>query len=150
MKCNKCSEPKSKSDFYKSNKSICKDCLKKSAKKYREDNIERVKEYDKGRANNPERVEARKAYAKTEEGIIAGNRAKKRWQDNNAIKRGAHVITGNAIRDGKLIKVPCENCGDPKVHAHHDDYAKPLEVRWLCSTCHKDWHKEHGEAVNGN
>lgn len=32
-------------------------------------------------------------------------------------------------------------CGtSEKVHAHHHDYAKPLEVRWLCFRCHKASH----------
>jgi len=52
----------------------------------------------------------------------------------------------NATR--KLTKQPCEKCGAKKVEAHHDDYAEPLNVRWLCSCCHNLWHKDHGEAKN--
>jgi transposase-like protein len=104
--------------------------------------------YDKSRANEPHRVEARKAYLKTEAGKSAATKAKKRYIERSAIKRGAHVIVGNAIRDGRLIRMPCEICGSVSVHAHHDDYAKPLEVRWLCPKHHKQWHDENGEGLN--
>jgi ribosomal protein S27AE len=43
---------------------------------------------------------------------------------------------------GKIIRQPCENCGDLFAEKHHDDYSKPLEVRWLCRPCHLVFHKE--------
>lgn len=43
-----------------------------------------------------------------------------------------------AIKTGKLIKQPCEVCGEINVHAHHDDYSKPFEVRWLCRKHHRE------------
>lgn len=42
---------------------------------------------------------------------------------------------------GKITKQPCEVCG-AVAQAHHDDYSKPLEVRWLCPVHHKQEHKE--------
>jgi len=42
-------------------------------------------------------------------------------------------------RRGKLIPKPCEVCGSENAQAHHDDYSKPVDVRWLC----KDDHQEH-------
>lgn len=39
-------------------------------------------------------------------------------------------------RRGLLVPKPCEDCGDPGVEKHHDDYSKPLEVRWFCRRCH--------------
>lgn len=51
----------------------------------------------------------------------------------------------NAIRRGTLIKGDnCEICGATNPEAHHDDYAKPLEVRWLCKDCHCKLHREIG------
>jgi len=45
----------------------------------------------------------------------------------------------NAAR--KLERQPCEVCGDLNVHAHHDDYSKPLDVRWLCRSHHGAVHR---------
>jgi hypothetical protein len=37
------------------------------------------------------------------------------------------------VRRGVIQKGPCEVCGtDKEIQAHHDDYSKPLKVRWLC------------------
>ena len=36
--------------------------------------------------------------------------------------------------------MPCEVCGELKVEAHHDDYYKPFEVRWLCGHHHREHH----------
>lgn len=47
-----------------------------------------------------------------------------------------------------LKRMPCEVCGNEKVEAHHDDYAKPLNVRWLCQAHHKQWHRDNGEGKN--
>jgi len=35
----------------------------------------------------------------------------------------------------------CEDCGGRSPHAHHKDYSKPLEVDWLCSSCHGKRHR---------
>ena len=43
-------------------------------------------------------------------------------------------------RQGKLFDGPCEVCSSPYTHAHHEDYAKPLEIRWLCGSHHTRYH----------
>ena len=48
----------------------------------------------------------------------------------------ARMAVTNAIAAGRLHRQPCEVCGAVLVEAHHDDYAKPLEVRWLCRSHH--------------
>lgn len=59
---------------------------------------------------------------------------------DNPQKRKAHHAVNNAIRDGRLIRQPCEICG-AKAQAHHDDYSKPLDVRWLCPVHHSEQHQ---------
>jgi ribosomal protein S27AE len=49
-----------------------------------------------------------------------------------------------AIKSGKLIRKPCEICGELKVQAHHDDYSKTYDVRWLCWKHHREFHDSHG------
>lgn len=121
----------------------CKECTKARTKRNRLVNLDHYKEYDRNRANRPDRIAARVAYQQTPEGRIAASRAKLHYATRNPVKRAAHVTCGNAIRDGKLIRQPCEVCGSAKAQAHHDDYSKPLDVRWLCSTHHSEWHKHN-------
>jgi hypothetical protein len=67
-----------------------------------------------------------------------------RWPD----KRQAHCIVNNAIRSGRLVKPDaCQECGlGGRVHGHHPDYSKPLEVMWLCPQCHGRQHRKKTAA----
>jgi hypothetical protein len=49
----------------------------------------------------------------------------------------------SAIEAGKIVRPSqCGQCGKPgRVHGHHHDYTKPLEVKWLCALCHAWEHK---------
>jgi hypothetical protein len=104
-----------------------------------------------------ERAEKKKAYNKMwaaknrakvaeygrkyyREGIEKNKRRYTAYKANNPEKRKAQDAVKIAIRNGTLIRKPCEVCGKIKVDAHHDDYSKPLEVRWLCRSHHKDHH----------
>ena len=55
----------------------------------------------------------------------------------------ARTAATHAVEVGLLIKEPCSECGDPKSEAHHDDYSKALEVRWLCRKHHREFHRAH-------
>lgn len=48
-----------------------------------------------------------------------------------------------AISSGRILRQPCEVCGAEPAEAHHDDYNKPLDVRWLCRACHSKWHRNN-------
>ncbi len=54
--------------------------------------------------------------------------------------------TRSAIEAGFLVRKICEKCGAIKTDAHHDDYTKPLEVRWLCRPHHADHHRAQASA----
>lgn len=58
-------------------------------------------------------------------------------------KARAWAAVHAAIKKGVLVRQACEVCGEQKTDAHHDDYSKPLDVRWLCHMCHEAHH--HGE-----
>ena len=115
----------------------CRECLRDRDRK-------RFKKEKKKR-----REWSRRYYAGKGKDVVTA--CKQRWKERNAIKRGAHVLVCNAVRDGKIEKPSnCESCGKKdQLHGHHDDYAKPLEVRWLCPVCHREWHAIHGEGLNG-
>lgn len=58
------------------------------------------------------------------------------------IKIKARMAVNNARIRGKITRMECCVCGDIRVHAHHPDYTKPLEIIWLCPTHHKEAHKK--------
>lgn len=158
--CTSCFAEKDESEFYLSSKgrpsSRCKECTKARVRAYYAANVDKRKEYDKNRAMLPHRVSARLAYQATENGREAVSRghkkynksplkkqAMRRYEERYPSKRLAHIKCGNAIRDGRLIRQPCEACGEAKSQAHHDDYSKPLNVRWLCTKHHAEWHRHN-------
>ena len=149
-KCFKCGRVLPLTEFYKHSQMAdghlnkCKDCAKRDAIKTRNDNIEYYRKYDRGRANNKERVAARNAYYEKckNDGtrkLIDKIRIKK-YHNSYPERYRAKAIVGYAVRRGILERKPCERCGNQKAEAHHPDYSKPLDVIWLCHKCHC---KEH-------
>jgi len=135
--CNNCKLFKPLSEFYKSKRekdglqSWCKECT-----------ITRVKEFNKTEDGKISQSKACKKYYLTEKGKIARNKSNNKYKISNPEKRKVHSIIEHALRDGKLIKKPCEVCYTTvKVEAHHDDYSKPLDIKWLCRKDHKLVHR---------
>lgn len=135
--CFKCGVSKPRSEFYAHPNMAdgllgkCKECTKTDVRKRRRENPA-VQAYDRerGSRSNPEYLRRyREKYPQA-------------YKAQNAMRY--------AIKAGKLINPDkCENCGSTfRVEGHHDDYLKPLDVRWLCSLCHKRHHANHGPGAN--
>ena len=140
MKCKTCFSEKNEADFYVSNKSRCKDCLKKSAIANRLAKIDYYRAHDRFRGGLSYRVKARKEYAKTDSGKAAQARSVKTQKLLRPKQNKAREIVNNAVRDGRLEKWPCLVCG-VKAEAHHPDYDRPLDVVWLCNMHHRQAHE---------
>ena len=146
--CSRCKKEKAESEFYKrthggSNR-ICRSCMQEYSRSYRKNNRTKVKVYAKVYMENNREAKAAsdKKHGKTEKGKASRSKAIQVYDKKNPDKLRARRSVGNAVRRGK-IKAPslCEECKQhKKLDAHHDDYSKPLEVRWLCRRCHTDHH----------
>lgn len=128
-RCFKCGQDKPRSEFYRHPQmgdgllGKCKVCTRRDVQENYARRREQYLEYEHQRYG-PERVAS----------IM---RSKKRHRDRNR----ARVHLQNAVARGKIKKQPCEVCGDVRVDAHHADYSKPLEVRWLCRRHHMALHR---------
>jgi len=67
----------------------------------------------------------------------------KRHGKRNPEKKVARKKVENALKSGELTRPEfCDNCRDNcYVEGHHEDYSKPLDVEWLCRTCHYQIHR---------
>lgn len=132
--CRKCGKILPIEEFYKHSAmvdgflNICKECVKERVRKHREANIEKIRKYDR------ERGKQRKRILKSEE--ITRKRRKETGYEK------AHSKVERAIKNGIFEKSNmCQLCGSKKaIEAHHYDYSKPLDVIWVCSACHKQYH----------
>jgi hypothetical protein len=133
-KCSTCKETKELTEFHKDSgrgdglAGRCKPCARANARKYAKPCVPRV-------------------YAPGEK---AAHNA--RYTARFPRKTAAHRRFNLEIEMGRVCRGPCEQGLDCRggVHAHHDDYAKPLDVRWLCAKHHREWHRRNGPGVNGD
>lgn len=136
-KCFRCEKRKPLTQFYAHPRmrdgllNKCKACTKKDVRANYRKTIEKRREYERKRFQRPERKAQVASYGRLRARRFPG-------------KARANQAVNNAIRDGRLVRRPCEVCGDPKSQAHHDDYRKPLDVRWLCFKHHRE---VHGQVV---
>jgi hypothetical protein len=139
--CFKCKAVKPLNDFYRHKEMAdghlnkCKECTKLdvSIRYMSPEGRKKVSEYERFRRKTEHRREKCLIYQKKIRALYP-----EKYKSRNAVS--------NAVRDERLIKNPCEICGDPKSEANHSDYSKPLAVRWLCFKHHRE--VAHKQIVN--
>lgn len=75
------------------------------------------------------------------------NEYQRLYKQRNKLWRRPKFIARKQVwlaKQRKELKVqPCQKCHSvEKIHAHHSDYSKPLDVTWLCQTCHSELHRQ--------
>ena len=154
-RCTRCGDTKDVSEFYRDASRSdglspqCKACCRVHQRAYRQ----RVQ---RDPSKRERRNEATRQWRET-------NREKMRasvvnWQRRNRdymrdyaarpeekAKQRARTALKDAIKRGEVVKPSqCAACGAKAsgryLQAHHDNYDAPLDVTWLCATCHKKRH----------
>lgn len=88
-------------------------------------------------------TERARRYYHTPNGRVAVKKALQKQYKKSPEKTKARYLLNAAVKKGLVLKPEkCEGCDlTKKLQGHHDNYDKPLEVRWLCTGCHANRHK---------
>ena len=133
-KCYKCGKNKPLTEYYKCKKrkdghrAGCKECSNKTLAALKK------KPRKKRQKLDPEARLAQKRLAQ------------KRRDEKRKLLYPERIKAKNAIAValtwGRIERKPCQICGGTgKVQGHHEDYNRPIEVTWLCPSCHSLWHQ---------
>lgn len=57
-------------------------------------------------------------------------------------KANVRSYANQYLKRGLIKRQPCEYCASDFAQMHHDNYDKPLDVRWLCRYHHLELHKQ--------
>lgn len=136
MKCRLCGHEGLLEDFEKDGKrrrSRCRKCSNERARDYyarhTDERRAKAKEYEK-------------TYARPRRKNIPYAEKKRLFPE----KTRAQVLVGIAVESGKLVRpAECSECGGSagRIHGHHEDYSRPLDVEWLCHDCHMKRHRKY-------
>lgn len=142
-KCKMCLKHKLSTSFYRHSASldglmyICKECHKECMRINRLTNSA-VQVREVARAKKPHRR-------------VNAQKMTDRWRRDKPDAYKAKNALNNALRDGKIVKRPCQICGSTKhLHARHRDYSNPLDVVWLCARCNHRIHAAFPELKPEN
>lgn len=155
--CFKCQCVKPLSEFYKhkmmadGHLNKCKACTKQDVAKHRQENLERVQEYDRRRGMLPHRVQARAEYAKTDAAkeLMRLSRAT-RYEKNKENRRVIKLVCQRKREAGKINRTPSWLNAEEKMLIK----AKYKEASWMTTRTGIKHHVDHivpllGKNVSG-
>lgn len=128
--------------------SYCRPCKNARLARWRLNNPEKNRAQTaafRDRHRDDLRERDRKAYrTRYEKDPTVFVRQSRAWKDRNPerarVAGHAHNVVRRAILRGDINKpTTCEQCSATNVaiEASHSDYSQPLNVRWLCRSCHR-------------
>ena len=146
-KCSKCKVLKEINEFYKDKSA--KDGYAWWCKVCRGDYLRKYFVSDKHRAYRRmyQKQEAHRSYQRKYQKQEAPREYRRKYAREHAYlykdeKRARYLAR---MAKDEIKKDFCEDCGiKDRLHMHHEDYSKPLEVITLCILCHE---KRHHYAV---
>ncbi len=148
--CTNCGQEKALPEFHKNasgaggRHSQCKDCKALYSKGYHRKHRDAINAKARARwEGHPGkyREQMRVRYRRNADVLNARSRAYSKNHKEGKVAR-------DAVRRSKASAQPCEICGTTEIiHGHHEDYAKPLEVRWLCARHHRRLHHGHFDLL---
>lgn len=118
--------------FATGRRSRCKECVSDEVRKHKQDYIS--KHHDAIVARDRLRWPKRRATHK-----------RARRGNDDPYKRRCRMALRDAVKSGKVKKpLRCSECQwVGRLHGHHNDYSKPLEVIWVCPICHGKIHRKY-------
>lgn len=138
--CSKCGTEKPTTEFYSDKYTrdrlhpSCKDCARRAARERYYRDHDKIMEAEARRRKKPEHRAKNRVYRKQSDA-----------RDREKVNARRQLC--NAVRAGKIQRLPCHKCGNPKSQGHHEDYSRALDVEWICATCHAKEHRTSPEGI---
>ena len=138
-KCFKCDVVKPLSEFYKHPRMAdghlnkCKQCTKADTAR-----TSAFNSTDPHWVVSERKRQREKSRRYRDEGRVSVDTRSRSEKD--PVKRYARNLVAKAIKAGEISPEPCVVCQDDKSQSHHEDYARPLDVHWVCARHHSDRH----------
>jgi hypothetical protein len=102
----------------------CSECCRAYASERYSREFKKIREYERRRFKSGHRKQKVLEY-------------QRKRRARAPLKEKARRLISYYVRSGKIEKLPCEECGDQRSEAHHEDYGKPLQIIWLCHFHHR-------------